>query len=168
MRLFILLFLFTTSAHAQTVCGPQNYVVKIEPNYDCPSPQEDVLVPDLQAQPSVELLKGAVAPRDGVLLDKNRVLVLGLRIKALRHIRWIETVAAGQKLTAEVAYQQKIAKAQADLQTSQIESYKRQLIETQEALAREQKWYKSWTFGVVVGIVVTAAGGTALGYALRK
>ena len=122
-----------------------------EPNYDCPSPQESVLIPDLPEKTSTELRIGQPAPFDGIFLDKNRVLVLGLRIKALRRIRYVETTSSARTLKAEVEYQQKLAKTQQDLLSSQVDSYKKQLQNAQEELAKERKWYKSWTFGVVVG-----------------
>jgi len=160
-------FLISTTARAD--CPMQVYGDPAkEPNYDCPSPNEDVLVPDIQALPSVELKKGEASPREGILLDRNRVLGLGLRIKALRRLRWMETTSSAKQLQAETAYQQKVAKAKEDLLGSQVESYKKQLLDARADLASAQKWYRSWTFGVVVGIVVTAAGGTALGLALRK
>lgn len=150
-------------------CTPQTYTDPAkEPNYDCPSPQENVLVPDTQAQPSVEVKKGDAAPQSGILMDKTRVINLGLRIKALRHIRWIETTAAAKKLSAEIAYQQKVAQAKDDLLKSQVESYKKQYTDTRDELLKERKWYKSWSFGLVVGIVVTSAAATAIAVAATR
>jgi len=171
MRYLIVLVLCLSplSVYATDQCPQQSYTdAAKEPNYDCPSPQEYVLVPDLPVLPSVSLKKDDKAPREGILLDVNRVFQLGLRIKALRHIRWIETTASDKKIKVEVGYQQSVAKAKEGLLQSQVESYKLQLQTTQAELEKERKWYKSWTFGVVVGVVVTAAGATALGYALRK
>jgi len=167
--MFAAVVLLPSSGACEETCPMQVYTVPDkEPNYDCPSPQESVLIPDLPAKSSTGLKLGQAAPFDGVLLDKDRLLVLGLRIKALRRIRYVETISSAQTLKAEVAYQQKVGKAQQDLLSSQVGSYKAQLQNAQEELAKERRWYKSWTFGVVVGVVVTAAGATALGYALRK
>ena len=114
MRYLIVLVLCLSplSVYATDQCPQQSYTdAAKEPNYDCPSPQEYVLVPDLPVLPSVSLKKDDKAPREGILLDVNRVFQLGLRIKALRHIRWIETTASDKKIKVEVGYQQSVAKA---------------------------------------------------------
>jgi len=149
-------------------CTRQDYSnPKVEPNYDCPGPDEDSMIPQLQMRDSAELLKGKPAPWDGVLMDKNRVLFLGLRVKGLRRIRYIERQSFVQKIEAESTFLKASARADLDLRTSQRDSYKEQLVQAQKDLARAHAWYRSWSFGLVLGIVVTAAGATALGFALR-
>lgn len=161
--------LFSAIAFAEEPCAPQNYADPArEPDYDCPSPQENVLVPEVQAQPSVELKKGDTSPQSGILMDKNRVIYLGLRIKALRHLRWIDTTSAIKRLAAETAYQQKVSQAKETLLQSQVESYKKQYMDTRDELLKERKWYKSWSFGLVVGIVVTSAAATAIAVAATR
>jgi len=149
-------------------CPRQDYSnPKAEPNYDCPGPDEEAMIPQLQMRDSAELLKGKVAPWDGVLMDKNRALFLGLRIKGLRRIRYIERQDSQRRLEAEITFQRATSKADLDLRTSQRDSYKEQLVQAQKDLAKAQAWYRSWTFGLVLGIVVTAAGATALAYGLH-
>lgn len=149
-------------------CPRQDYSnPKTEPDYNCPGPEEETMVPPLQMSDSLELLKGKTAPWDGVLMDKNRVLFLGLRVKALRRIRYIERQSFAQKIEAESTFLKASAKADLDLRTSQRDSYKEQLVQAQKDLAKAHAWYRSWTFGMVLGIVVTAAGATALAYSLR-
>ena len=149
-------------------CPRQDYAnPKVEPDYNCPGPDEEAMVPQLQMRDSAELLKGAAAPWDGVLMDRNRVLYLGLRVKALRRVRYIERQGFAQKLEAESTFLKASSKADLDLRTSQRDSYKEQLVQTQKDLARAHAWYRSWAFGLVLGIVVTAAGTTALAYSLR-
>lgn len=161
--------LFPVSPVHADPCGPQLYTDQVkEPNYDCPSPLEDVLVPNLPELPSVELKKGDAAPRGGILLDINRTLTLGLRIKALRRIRWMETTTAEKKVQAEIKYQQKVGEAKEKLLQSQVESYKGQLQNTQQELAKERKWYRSWSFGLVVGIVTTTAAALGVAYAASR
>ena len=101
-------------------------------------------------------------------MDKDRVIQLGLRTTALRRIRWMETVAAKERLDSELKFLTQSNKADLDLKTSQREAYKKQATELQVELEKERKWYRSWTFGVVVGVVVTAAAATALAYGLRQ
>lgn len=150
-------------------CGPQLYTDQVkEPNYDCPSPLENILTPDLPELPSVELKKADPAPRPGILLDVNRVLTLGLRIKALRRIRWMETTAAEKKLESEIKYQQKVGEAKEKLLQSQVDSYKGQLQTAQQDLEKERKWYRSWSFGLVIGIVTTTAAAVGIAYAATR
>lgn len=49
-----------------------------------------------------------------------------------------------------------------------MESYKNQLVQTQAELAKERRWYRSWTFGLVVGVVLTAATAAGVAIAVRK
>ena len=149
-------------------CPRQDYNnPKVEPDYNCPGPEEETLVPQLQMTDSMELLKGKPAPWDGILMDKNRVLTLGLKVKALRRIRYIERQNFAQKIEAEATFLRATAKADLDLRTSQRDSYKEQLVQAQKDLAKAQAWYRSWSFGLVLGIVVTTAGATALALGLR-
>lgn len=165
--LLVLLQLWPVISFAET-CPRQDYAnPKVEPNYDCPGPDEESMIPQLQMGPSAELLKGKPAPWDGVLMDKNRVLFLGLRVKGLRRIRYLERQDYQRRLEAELAFQRATAKADLDLRTTQRDSYKEQLVQAQKDLAKAYAWYRSWSFGLVLGFVVAAAGATALAMALR-
>ena len=148
-------------------CGPQAYTAKTEPRYDCPSPGEEALVPKVQPRESEELKEKAPAPWAGVLMDRDRVLSLGLRIQAIRRLRWMDGQLAADRLAAEQRLLQQQSKAELELRTSQRESYKEQLRTTTEELVSARRWYRSWTFGVIVGVVVTSAAAIALAYATR-
>jgi len=171
MRWFLVALLALPGASwAQNpTCTTQDYSnPKKEPLYDCPGPGEDALVPKLNPKDSVALKLGFPTPWEGILMDKDRVIQLGLRTTALRRIRWMETVAAKERLDSELKFLTQSNKADLDLKTSQREAYKKQATELQVELEKERKWYRSWTFGVVVGVVVTAAAATALAYGLRQ
>jgi hypothetical protein len=101
-------------------------------------------------------------------MDKNKVLQVGLRITALRRLRYIDRLTAKDTLTNERLFLKASCEADKNLLLSQRESYKSQLEVTRRELARAGAWYRSWTFGMVVGILVTSAGAVAIGYALRK
>jgi len=149
-------------------CLAQDYSdPKKEPSYACPGPGEDALVPRLNPKDSVALKLGVPAPWEGILLDKDRVLELGLRITALRRIRWMETTSAGEKLASEVKFTTQSLRADLDLRTSQRESYKKQVTQLQTELSKERAWYRSWTFGAVVGVVVTTVAVVAVAYVAK-
>lgn len=165
----LIVLLFSAPAWAQTPCPTQIYTdAKKEPNYDCPSPGEDSLVPRLQLKTSVELVVKKPAPWSGILLDKNRVLTLGLRIKALRRIRWQENISFQEKLANEKKFDASMYQATLNLRTDQRDNYKKQTEALQKEVIRLNKWYRSPTFWFAAGFVTAAAGATALAFGLRK
>jgi hypothetical protein len=165
----LLLALYSAQAIAAEPCTKQIYTnPKAEPNYDCPSPGEDSLVPRLQLKTSTELKLKQPAPWEGILMGKNRVLALGLRIKALRRLRWQETIGHQEAMEAEKKYQASMFNATINLRTSQRDNYKEQVVAQRKEIERLNRWYRSPTFWFVTGVVVTAAGATALAFGLRK
>jgi len=167
--LLISLILFSLPARAADPCVKQLYSdPKVEPDYDCPSPHEDSLVPRLQLKESTTLKLKEPAPWEGILMEKERVIVLGLRVKALRRLRWQDMRAADERLESERTFLKASAKADLDLARSQRDSYKEQNKALQAEVTRLNRWYHSKTFWFVTGMVVTAAGATALAFGLRK
>jgi len=167
--LLVFLLLFSLPARAADPCVKQLYNdPKVEPDYDCPSPHEDSLVPRLQLKESATLKLKEPAPWEGILMDKERVIVLGLRVKALRRLRWQDMRTAEGKLANEIAFAKAAAKADLDLARSQRDNYKEQNKALQAEVVRLNRWYHSKTFWFVTGMVVTAAGATALAFGLRK
>ena len=73
----------------------------------------------------------------------------------LRRLRWMDEISHQDKMANEIEYQQKSAAASRDLLLSQRDSYKAQTEELQRQLTSERAWYRSWAFGVVVGVVTT-------------
>jgi len=160
---------FAPVAWAAAPCTKQIYTdVKAEPRYDCPGPGEDALVPRLELKTSVALELGKKAPWAGILMDKNRVLTLGLRIKALRRIRYLEMKSALEQREAERKFEAAQFQATLGLRTSQRDTYKEQVKVLQEEVIRSRKWYRSPSLWFAIGVVVTAAGATALAIGLRK
>jgi hypothetical protein len=144
-----------------------------EPNYACRGPWEDLLVPDTQFKPSIGLPKGKAISLpaldyDAVLLDRSKVLELGLRIEAIRRLRWMDLHRSADLLTIEQKYLRDTAAEKDKLAQSQVESYKTQLVQTQAELAKERSWYRSWTFGLILGIVLTSATAAGVAIAVRK
>jgi hypothetical protein len=167
--LALTVLLCSAPAYATAPCTKQIYTdLKKEPNYSCPGPGEDSLVPRLQLKTSVELKVKKPAPWPGILMDKNRVMTLGLRIKALRRIRWQETIGWQEKLENEKKFQAAMYQATLNLRTSQRDNYKSQTKALQEEVIRLNKWYRSPTFWFATGFVVASAGATALAFGLRK
>lgn len=149
-------------------CTPQDYSDhRNEPDYSCPGPGEKELVPSIQLKESVVLMAKEPAPWDGILLDGNRVLTLGLRIKALRRIRWNEGVLCRGRREAEVSYVRSKAEVELNLRTTQRDVYKKQARALQEEVTRLKKWYRSGPFWFAVGVVTATAGTLAAVFAAK-
>ena len=172
------LLLSTTALADERPCTQQNYAdAKQEPRYDCPGPGEAALVPDVPLKPSMGLTRGTTVKRPGkpaitlkderLLMGKQRVISLGMRIKALRRLRWLDLHKGAAVLEVERQYLSKVAAARQALRDSQLKSYKQQLAEAREQRDRARAWYRSWTFGLVVGVVLTSAATVAIAVAAK-
>ena len=142
-----------------------------EPNYDCRGPGEDMLVPDTDSQPSIGVKAGVQAPAqkwDAVLMDRAKVTELGLRLKAIRRLRWLDLHKGADLLVIEQKYLRDTTAEKDKLSASQVASYREQLQTSRAELAKERSWYRSWTFGLILGVVVTAAAGAGIAIAVRK
>jgi hypothetical protein len=165
----VLLLTFTPTVIWAAPCVVQNYGdPKKTPNWDCPSPGEDSLVPRLQLRTSVSLKAESKAPWAGVLMDKDRVLTLGLRIKALRRLRWMDQTRFAEIIAVNKEYDESIKKVEIKLALSQRDSYKSQTTALAKEVESLRAWWRHPAFWFAMGMVVTAASATALGLTLRK
>lgn len=163
----IVALLISLPAESYGECVAQDYAGTAEPNYDCPGPGEDTVVPQLQYRLSVGLDKDKAAPFAGILFEPNQVLQLGLRIKGLRRLRYIEQSQSQARIKIEVDFAKSVAAAETKLLENQRDGYKGQLIDTRKELDSERAWYKSWSFGFVLGTVVTCAAAVSLAIAVK-
>ena len=160
--------LFAPPAWAEEQCPKQVYTDPlIQPNFDCPSPGEEELLPKLELRPSVGLEPTQSAPWAGILMDRDRVFLLGMRIQALRRIRWNETLGCAERLEAEIDYISQTKQATLSLCISQRDSYKKQTEAAQKEVIKAYKWYRSPALWFTVGFVVAAAGTTIIVVAVR-
>ena len=169
---FLLLFLFPSSVLAQAAppCTAQIYAdFTKELNCYCPMPNEDTMVPALDiSNTTVALAKGTAAPFAGLLLDQNRVLMLGLRITGLRRLLWIELKNARAQQTLEVARTIEVEKQDAKATEAQNAALTARNVQLASELKTSQAWYRSWTFGFVLGTVITTAAAVSLAVVARK
>lgn len=157
---------------AEAQCTTQDYSDPVkEPDWSCPGPDEGILVPKSYLLPSVALEQGASYQQTdhgpqirlnypALLMDKNRVIYLGTRIKALRRLRWLERHRNAELIRIEKKYMADRLQAQLKLERSRVKEASRQI-----DLAN--KWYRSWTFGLIVGVATTTAATLATVYATR-
>jgi len=178
VALFTLLICGPSWAQSEP-CMEQDYSnPKKAPNWRCPGPDESILVPDLKFRPSLGIEAGSLVTEKGakkpfrldysaVLLDQNKVLQLGLKIQGLRRLRWLERHKATERVEIEKKYMADRLKAQLDLEKSRVKVLEQQRDRARKERDKAKKWYRSWTFGLVVGIVTTAATVVAVGYAVK-
>ena len=176
----IVLALAAPSWAAEPACTQQDYSnPDKQPNWRCPGPDEAILLPDIKFRPSVGLDAGATYQKTDqagkvkltyptVLLDKNKVLQLGLRIQGLRRLRWLDLHKGRKLLKIEQTYTADRLKAQIKLEKSRVTVLKGQRDDARRQRDEAKKWYRSWTFGLVVGIVVTTAAAGGIAYAASR
>jgi hypothetical protein len=177
MRVLIALLFLTSTAFADDPCTTQDYSnAKKEPRYDCPGPGEGALVPDIPTKPTIGLERGAKITTagkksktfkleyDSALVSRGKLIELGMKIKGLRRLRWADMHKGAERLEIERKFIDSTWKAKLTLRDSQLSNAKQQIVQAQKDLEKAKKWYRSWTFGLVVGVVTTTAAviGTAL------
>lgn len=159
-------------------CTTQNYAdPKNTPDWTCPGPDEGILVPDMPSRASVGLDAGASYRKSGeaevklsypaVLMDKEKVVQLGLRIQGLRRLRWLERHKAADTTEIEKKYMADRLTAQLKLEQSRVQVAAQQRDEARKERDSAKKWYRSWTFGLIVGIVTTTAATVGIVYASK-
>lgn len=169
LRLVLTLLLCMTPLYAHGQCPKQIYTDPlIQPDFDCPSPGEEELLPKLELRPSVGLEPTQPAPWPGILMDRDRVFLLGMRIQALRRIRWNETIGCAERLEAEVDYISQTKQATLNLCISQRDSYKKQTEAAQKEVIKAYKWYRSPALWFTAGFVIAAAGATVIVVVVRE
>lgn len=158
LTIYLIMLLSSLTTRADVPCKYQPYLATMKPDFGCPSPGEDDLIPPHSSlRESIELKVSAPAPWTGILMDSNRVIHLGLRVQALRQLRWLDLKTAEEKRSSERELTKRLSAADLKLLTVERESYKRQSQALQVELDHKNKWYRSWSFGFVVGAAVASA-----------
>lgn len=179
MRFLVtLLVLCLSSPVFGAPCTEHNYNdPKREPDWSCQGPGEAALVPDTNARPSVGVVRGSkvISPdkktvdvvADSILMDKDRVITLGMRVKALRRLRWLDLHKGKDLLEIEKKHATDVIQAKLELEQSRANEFKKQRDDARKQRDSSQKWYRSWTFGLIVGVVTTTAATIAVAYAVK-
>lgn len=163
MRWVLVFIILLSAPAARGQCTKQVYSDPlIQPDFTCPSPGEDDLIPKLELRPSVGLEPTQPAPWAGILMDRDRIFLLGMRIQALRRIRWNETLGCAERLEAEIDYISQTKQATLNLCIKQRDNYKGQTKELQEEVIKAYKWYRSPALWFAAGFVIAAAGATVI------
>lgn len=153
------LILYSSTSFAQEDCGYQNYESDERPDFGCVSPGEEFMVPDLQPPPSVPVMpeETVEAQWPGAFVHKDRLIQLGLRIRALRSLRWVENLRLRHEYTIRLEHAEEVSAARLQLLTEQRAMYEEQLRLATEQLDRQSSWWRSPILWFSVGVVVTGA-----------
>ena len=169
----VLLVLYPTTLWGNDpLCEEQVYDNRDEPpNFECPSPGESALVQDLGAEPSVPLEAGEefTAYWDGAFVHRDRLIEIGLRIKAIRRLRWSDRVLVADEKRLQLEHASRTAAIRLESARERIEHYREALSEANSRTEKAQAWYRSWVFGFLVGVVsvgIISALGIYMGVAL--
>lgn len=160
MRLICLLIVlaFPLRAHGEEECVEQDYERVEEPDFNCQSPGERTLVPDLDPERTIPVGYGEqfVAPWDGGFVDVDRLIEVGLRVKALRRLRWLDNIRLMGEARLRLEHAERVLAVVKEQHEIRVEQYRRALNEANQRTSRATAWYRSWVFGFLVGIVSAA------------
>lgn len=157
MRMLILIMslMMPVEIVAEEVCGYESYDTLEEPNFDCPSPGELEIVPDLRPPPSIPIQEGITieAPWGGAVVHRDRLVQVGLNIKALRRLRWADRLRILTEFQIQLEHQEGVCNAHIEHANEGLNIYKNALDQANNRTSSAQAWYRSWWFGYTVGVV---------------
>lgn len=175
-----LLFIFLSAVPAFSApCGHQNYASLSPPDFNCPSPGElgdysNIAAETLGVPAGSRLVIGGktVSVRqDSLLLDKQRVVMLGVRVETLRKLRYLDYQKLLDLHAAKETFQTKLFTSQISVCNERVEQAKKRLqMEFDKGVARELEikqmhtWYRSPILWFIAGAVMSA--GAVFGGAL--
>lgn len=170
MRALILILALSVpgSVFAQDYCEPQNYDGEDEPDFNCPSPEEGLLVPHLNPPPSIPVVEGetVTAPWEGALVHRDRLLRMGTTITAIRRLRWNDRIRLMTEYRILLDYHEEICEANANHSHAETEFYREAMQTANERVESSRAWFRSPWFGFTVGFVSAAALVALTAYAL--
>lgn len=149
-----LIVAFPTELSAQTVCGPQDYDSKTTPDFGCPSPGEEALMPNLNSPDAISIRTGSSvkAPWDGAMVHRNRLLELGLRIKALRRLRWAERLKMAGECKVNMDHYSKVSDIRIEDMKLRVDSYRELALVERQRAKRYESWWRSPTTWFAIGV----------------
>lgn len=166
---FLLVFALVPELSAQSsICEVQNYESEITPDFDCPGPEEEGLIPDLNPPPSVpvEESREIVAEWEGALVHRDRLLQVGLTIKGLRRLRWADRLRLRREYDIYLEYVEETERIRRELVESQRDAFEERLVLSQQRTERAQAWWRSPALWFAIGFISAGAITALTAYAL--
>lgn len=163
-----LVLLWPSVATAEQHCGPQNYDSDEQPNFDCPGPGELELRVDLHPPASVPVHQGeeVVAQWDGALVHRDRLLEVGLSLKAVRRLRWLDRLRLTEEFEIRIHYEEQVAEARLRFAEEQRDVYRERATAAESRARSAEAWWRSPALWFAVGIIVAGALTAVTAYGL--
>lgn len=154
-----LIILWPSMSLAEQHCGPQDYDSEEQPNFDCPGPGELELRVDLGPPASVPVHQGeeVVAPWDGALVHRDRLLEVGLSLRAVRRLRWADRLRLAEEYEIRLLYEQRLATARLQFAQQQRDAYQDRATAAERRAQSAQAWWRSPALWFAIGVVVAGA-----------
>jgi len=156
--LFVVLsLLFSTAASAEeAICGPQDYASSSQPDFECPSPGETEMVPDLHPPASIPVTIGTQtkAVWDGALVHRDRLVEVGLRVRAIRRLRWADSLRMAAEYAVNLEHVRTVSRIQLEHMSAQRDAYEERWRAAEERVLRSERWWRSPTLWIGVGMVI--------------
>lgn len=157
MNVLILIALLSLpiDVEAEEMCGRESYDTLEEPNFDCPSPGEVDLLPDLRPPDSIPIEAGVEisAPWEGALVHRDKLVEVGSRIKTLRRLRWLDRLQVLTEYQIQLEYQEGVCNANINHANERIKIYQEALSRANSEVDSSRVWYKTFWFGYTIGVI---------------
>lgn len=155
-------------------CAYQDYELRVTPDFDCPGPGEMGLIPEGLMRPTVGIPKGSklvirgkarLTAYDGVLMDKERAVYLGLRVTHLRKLRFHDYQRFNEMTQAKLTFQEKLCEDKYSACKTFLENCKsntetelKKRKQAEKELEKARAWYRSPALWFGFGMIISAGG----------
>lgn len=159
LLIIVLIFMWPSVASAERHCGPQNYDSADQPDFDCPGPGELELRVDLNPPASVPVHQGqeVMVEWDGALVHRDRLLEVGLNLRAVRRLRWLDRLRLAEEYEIRILYERRVAEARLQFAQQQRDVYRDRATAAERRVQSANAWWRSPALWFAIGVVVAGA-----------
>ena len=170
LRFLIVLVILAIAypSYAEEVCGPQNYDSRTAPNFDCPGPDESTLSLSLDAPRSIPVYPGyvilaatgeevATITWEGAIVHRNRLIETGLRVKAVRRLRWADRLRLTDTCEIRLRYANDLNNTRIELLQERVDDYQAHASAARERVSSAESWWRAPALWFAVGFVSAGA-----------
>ncbi len=98
------------------------------------------------------------------MVHRDHLISLGLKLQTVRRLRWLDRRRRAERLEIEERYQEQVGEAEEELRAAVTQQNRdildlanRRAADATAAASSASAWYRSWTFGFILGFVVSGA-----------
>ena len=155
----LILLLLPANAWGEESCSPQDYTSENSPNFGCPGPGEENMIPSLNPPLSIPVHEGGalVAEWDGALVHRDRLVEVGLTIEGLRRLRWADQLLLRRQYDIQAHHIEEIAQARQAFAEAERDAYKEWYEEAMVSVRNANSWWRSPSLWFAIGMVASGA-----------